>query len=209
MTDANLRVDVDRVTRCRERLTERNILRVHIDQRTNSLKWSSEPGILQVLNDPFLDQHPAHTGIGHWYVLRCPDDVIWLKKLESSLLFKIFVVPILDGRKMLQILHHVQTGRDVMRAFQKGEKVLGLEDDVRVDPHHGIVVHLTLKRLLVRAFHDVSTQTLGAREMDDRRVLLTDHHLVATVRRLHQKIGPRQEKLTRVRATGHTEDDLH
>lgn len=43
--------------------------------------------------------------------------------------------------------------------------------------------------------------------MNDGRVLLTDHDLVALGGGLHQEIGPGQEELTRVRATGHTEDD--
>lgn len=45
--------------------------------------------------------------------------------------------------------------------------------------------------------------------MDDARVLLTDHNLVTLGGGLHQKVRPGQEKLARVRTTGHTEDELH
>jgi hypothetical protein len=41
----------------------------------------------------------------------------------------------------------------------------------------------------------------------DGRVLLTDHNLVTLGGGLHQKVGPGQKKLARVRATGHAEDD--
>jgi hypothetical protein len=65
-----------------------------------------------------------------------------------------------------------------MRALEDPEKVLWLENNVRIDPHHGVVFHLALERLLVRALEYVAAETLGAREMNDGRVLLTDHDLM-------------------------------
>jgi hypothetical protein len=44
--------------------------------------------------------------------------------------------------------------------------------------------------------------------MDNRRVLLRNHNLVSAIRGLHQKVRPGQEKLARVLATGHTENNL-
>jgi hypothetical protein len=65
-----------------------------------------------------------------------------------------------------------------MRALEDPEKVLWLENDIRIDPHHGVVFHLALERLLVRALEYVAAETLGACEMNDGRILLTDHNLV-------------------------------
>jgi hypothetical protein len=45
--------------------------------------------------------------------------------------------------------------------------------------------------------------------MNDGRVLLTDHDLVALGGGLHQEIGPGQKELSTVGLSGHTEDDLH
>ncbi len=119
------------------------------------------------------------------------------------------LVPLLDDGHVLQVLHHVVTSRHVVWALEDPEKVLWLENDIRIDPHHGVVLHLALERLLVRALEYVAAETLGACEMNDGRVLLTDHDLVALGGGLHQKVRPCQKELTRVRATGHTEDDLH
>jgi hypothetical protein len=96
-----------------------------------------------------------------------------------------------------------------MRTLEDPEKVLGLENNVRIDPHHGVVFHLALERFLVRALEYVAAETLGACEMNDGRVLLTDHDLVALGGGLHQEIGPGQKELSTVGLSGHTEDDLH
>jgi hypothetical protein len=82
-----------------------------------------------------------------------------------------------------------------MWALQKGEKVLGLEHDIRVDPHHDVIVYTSLERLLVRTLEHVTSETLGPGKVNNARVLLRNHNLVSAVRGLHQKIRPSQEKL--------------
>jgi len=179
MTHAQLRVHIHGVTSRLERFAERDILAVHVGERTDALQRTPEPRILDALHYILLDEHPAHTGIRHFHILWGGHEVVRLQKLERTRFGEIFLVPVLDGRDVLHVLHHVVTSRDVMRALEDPEKVLGLENDIRIDPHHGVVVHLTLKRLLVRAFQDVTTEALGTGKMDDARVLLTDHNLVA------------------------------
>ena len=192
-----------------ERLTERHIFTVHVHKGLDLLQVTPEPWILDALHDTLLDEHPAHTGIRHFHILWGGHEVFRSQKLERTRLGEILLVPILDGRDVLQVLHHVVTGRDVVWALEDPEKVLWLENDIRIDPHHGIVIHLALERLLVRTLEDVAAEALGTGEMHDGRVLLTDHNLVTLGGGLHQKVRPGQQELTRVRATGHTEDDLH
>ncbi len=181
MTHTQLRVQIHGVSSRLERLTERDILAVHVNHVTNFLQVTPEPRILDALHDILLDEHPAHTGIRHLEVvgvLGLRLEVVRLQKLERARLGEILLVPILDGRHVLHVLHHVVTSRDVMRALEDPEKVLWLENDIRIDPHHGVVFHLALERLLVRALEYVAAETLGACEMNDGRILLTDHNLV-------------------------------
>jgi len=154
-----------------------------------------EPRVLDGLDDTLAYEHPPHAGISDRLVLRGALDVLGAEELECATLGEKVLVPLLDRRKVLKVLHHVEAARDVVGALQEVEKVLGLEDHVRVDPHHGVVLNLALERLLIRALQDVPTEALGACEMNDGRVLLTDHDLVALGGGLHQKVRPGQEKL--------------
>jgi hypothetical protein len=53
--------------------------------------------------------------------------------LNEPVLGKEILVPVLDGGKVLEVLHHVQTRSHVVWALQKREKVLGLEHDIGVE----------------------------------------------------------------------------
>ena len=107
---------------------------------------------------------------------------------------------------MLEVLHHVEAARDVVGALQEVEKVIGLEDHVRVDPHHGVVVNLALERLLVRALQDVPAEALGSGKVHDGRILLRNHNLMPLCRSLHEEIRPGQEELAVIGLSGEAED---
>ena len=208
MSDANRRVNVDLVAGSLQRPAERHILRVHLRQVTDALHIRPEPRILEVLNDTLANHHPAHTRVCYGYVLWCTGELIGAHELERARLGEKLLVPLLDGREVLQILHHIQTGRHVVWALQKVEKVLGLENHVRINPHHDVIVYATLERLLFGALQNVTAEALGARKVHDASVLLGDHNLVATAGSLHQQVRPGEQELTRVLATGHAKHNL-
>jgi len=168
-----------------------------------------EPWVLDVLDDTLTNHHPAHTRVRNGHVLRCPDNVVRTEELERPRLGEKVLVPLLDGCKVLKILHHIETGSDVVWRLEQIEKVIGLKDNVRIDPHHGVVINLALERLLVLALEHITSETLGTCKMHNRGILLRNHNLVSLGGRLHNEFGPAQKKLTRIGASGHAKDDLH
>jgi hypothetical protein len=214
VTDPNLGVDVNLVAGGLDRTAKGDILRVHLGQSPDILQLRVEPRVLDRLDNTLADKHPPHTGIGDRLVARLlrvsPGlDVLRTHKLESSGLGEKVLIPLRDGRKVLEVLHHIQAGRNVVGALEKVEKVLGLEDHVRVDPHHRIVLNRSLKGLLVRTLEDIPTEALGSSEMYDRGVLLRNHNLMPSCRSLHEEIRPGQKKLTIIRLSRETEHELH
>ena len=212
MTDANLSVDVDLVASGLDRTAEGDVLRVHLGQLTNGLQLRVEPRVLDGLDHTLTNEHPSHTGVGDWLVarlVRVLPDVLRTHKLEGSGLGEKVLIPLLDGRKVLEVLHHIQTGRDVVGALQEVEKVLGLEENVRVDPHHRIILDSSLKGLLVGPLEDISAETLGPSEMHDTRVLLRNHNLMSLCRSLHEEIRPSQEKLAIIGLSRKAKHKLH
>ena len=195
MTDTNGRVDVNLVTRRIERTTKSDILRIHVHCIANLLERAPEPRVREVLDSTLANHHPAHARVRYGHVLRCTDNVVGPKELERTILEEEILVPLLDDRKLLEILHHVEPGRDVVGALEKLEEILGLENHVRIDPHHNVVINLSLEWLLVRTLQGVSAETLGPGEMNNRRILLGNHNLMTLGSGLHNQVRPAQHKL--------------
>ena len=68
---------------------------------------------------------------------------------------------------------------------------------------------MSLYECVFIARQDISAQTLGARKVNNGRVLLRNHHLVTLLDALKHQVRPGKQKLAGILASRKCKDNLH